>query len=140
MIDDYLRKSIIKALRDLKTAEQLLTISKDNLYTDTICFNSQQAAEKLLKSYLPFKKISFPKTHNLKYLLKLCIDCDDGFKKLDVNGLTIYAVEIRYPEAYHLPDLKEAQKSFSLAVSIKNFILKKLNAKEEDFNLFQEII
>lgn len=136
MNSDYVKRGIVKALRDLKSAEHLLIISKDNLYTDTICFNSQQAAEKLLKTYLVSKKMDFPKTHDLQYLLKLCMDMDNSFSVINVDGLTNYAVDLRYPETYYIPSIDEARKAFDKAVKIKDFILDKLNEKENDLNLF----
>ena len=58
MNENAVKNWLIKAIRDLKTAEQLLSISQNNLYTDTICFNSQQSAEKFLKGYLINNNIS----------------------------------------------------------------------------------
>jgi HEPN domain-containing protein len=135
-MDDLVKKGLIKAVRDLKSAEQLLQVSKNDLYSDTICFNSQQAAEKFLKSYLSSKNLSFPRTHNLKFLQHLCVKSDADFKNIDVGGLTIYAVSVRYPESYHIPTLEEAEKAFLTAVKIKNFVLGKFNTDESELKLF----
>ena len=135
-MNELVIKGIVKAIRDLKTAQMLYELSKNTLYTDTICFNSQQASEKLLKSYLIDKNISFPRTHNLKFLHKLCIDSDIDFEKVSVNRLTAYAVEIRYPESFHIPALDEAKEALETALLIKEFVLKKLNMKETDLTLF----
>ncbi|MBL8017663.1 MAG: HEPN domain-containing protein [Ignavibacteria bacterium] len=66
-----------------------MSISKNNLYTDTICFNSQQSAEKLLKCFLNSKNITYPRTHNLKFLHHLYIKDDPDFVKINVEGLSI---------------------------------------------------
>lgn len=136
MTDDLITKGLVKAVRDLKTAEQLLKISQNNLYTDTICFNSQQATEKLLKCYLNSKNVHFPRTHNLKFLLHLCIKADPDFEILNVDGLTIYAVETRYPESFYIPDINEAAKAVDSAKKVKDFVLKNLNKNESDLTLF----
>lgn len=135
-MDEVVVKGLIKAIRDLKTAQQLLVLSKNTLYTDTICFNSQQASEKLIKSYLTYKNIPYPRTHNLKYLLKLCIDTDGDFKELNVNKLTIYAVETRYPESFHIASVEEAEEALKTAGKIKDFVLKKLSTEENTLTLF----
>lgn len=136
MTDDLITKGLIKALRDLKTAEQLLSISKNNLYTDTICFNSQQSAEKLLKCFLNSRNIAYPRTHNLKFLHHLCIKDDPDFEKVNVEGLSIYAVETRYPESFHIPGIIEANKAVESAGKRKDFVLRKLNKNENEFTLF----
>jgi len=136
MTDDLITKGLIKAIRDLKTAEQLLSISKNDLYTDTICFNSQQSVEKLLKCYLSSRSISYPRTHNLKFLHHLCIKDDPEFEHINVDGLTIYAVDTRYPESFYIPNITEAGQAIESARKIKNFVLKKLNKEESNLTLF----
>ena len=60
---------ILKSQDDEKSAEILL---KEQGSANTICFLSQQMAEKLLKGYLVFKVLKFPKIHDLARLLKFC--------------------------------------------------------------------
>jgi len=48
---------LIKALNDFKTAEKLLNFSDEEIITDSVCFHSQQAVEKLLKAYLVEKGV-----------------------------------------------------------------------------------
>lgn len=136
MTDDLITRGLVKAIRDLKTAEQLLSISKNDLYTDTICFNSQQSVEKLLKCFLSSKNISFPRTHNLKFLLHLCIKDDPEFDLINVDGLSIYAVDTRYPESFYIPNITEAKQAVESANKIKVFVFRKLNKEESDLTLF----
>ena len=54
------------------------------------------------------------------------------FVSLDDNGTPMdipyeYAVEIRYPDDFYIPDIEETKRAFTAALDIKNFILKKLN-------------
>ncbi len=82
MIDDYIRKWIIKADNDFKVAEHEITQPENEMVTDAICFHCQQSVEKLLKAYLASKNIDFGKTHNLEFLLELCRKQDNIFENL----------------------------------------------------------
>jgi HEPN domain-containing protein len=126
---DYLKNWLTKANNDLTVAEHELTFDKNNCVTDAICFHCQQAIEKYLKAYLIFNKIDFGKTHNLEYLLKLCSNHDEAFTKINVKNISFYAVEIRYPDDFYIPTIKEAKESFKIAENIRDFILSKIYHK-----------
>lgn len=118
---------LLKAESDLRTAQIL--IKDENPPTDSICFHAQQAVEKLLKAYLTYLDIKAPKTHDIATLLELCLSADEEFKELDrekLEELTFYAVEIRYPDAFYQPSIEEAREALKQAVSLKEFVLKKL--------------
>ena len=70
MEDKYVREWIKKAEHDLVNAETVIKI--ENPPTDTICFHSQQCAEKYFKAYLISKGEDLIKTHNLRFLLDKC--------------------------------------------------------------------
>jgi HEPN domain-containing protein len=76
--------------------------------------------------YLISQKQQINKTHNLKYLLKLCVRIDKDFDKLDVGDLTDYAIELRYPDNFYIPDLEETKEALEIAETIKSFVLNKL--------------
>jgi HEPN domain-containing protein len=59
---------LVKAFEDYKTIKILLKSPKEELPTSAICFHSQQFIEKLLKAFLTFHNIPFPKTHILEIL------------------------------------------------------------------------
>jgi HEPN domain-containing protein len=132
MIDEDIKKWLVKALNDLKVAVHELNLSEDEMTTDAVCFHCQQAVEKLLKAYLVYKNVDFGKTHQLELLLELCSEQDTEFKKLYIGNLSDYAVEIRYPETFYIPSLEEAKECFEIASKVKEFVLKKLEIKEED--------
>jgi HEPN domain-containing protein len=88
------------------------------------------AAEKILKVYLISRGIAFAKTHNLEFLLEMCIKEDADFKNVDVSNLTYYAVEVRYPDDFYIPDQKEAEESYNVAADIMKFVLKKMKPKK----------
>ena len=64
----------------------------------------------LLKAFLTYHQIYFPKTHNILNLLNLCNTADSDFvvHLEDADMLTDYAVEIRYPDIFFEPDIDDA--------------------------------
>ena len=70
MINEYVKKWLIKANNDLKVVENLMKLSSEETITEAMCFYSQQAVEKFLKAYLITKNVEFGKTYNLEYLLE----------------------------------------------------------------------
>jgi HEPN domain-containing protein len=128
MIDDYIRKWIIKAENDFRVSEHELTQPENKMVTDAICFHCQQSVEKLLKAYLASKNIDFGKTHNLEFLLELCKKQDSIFENMNVGDLSFYAVEIRYPDEFYIPTVEEAKKCFKIASTAREFIMKELGS------------
>ncbi|MEA2103866.1 MAG: HEPN domain-containing protein [Candidatus Cloacimonadota bacterium] len=119
----------IKANNDLKTIEVLL--KSENVVTDSVCFHSQQAVEKYLKSYLIAVQKSFKNTHNITAILKLCNEIDNDFEKLDFAVyLTNYAVELRYSDDFYIPDLEEAKEAYEIALKVKDFVVEKIKVIE----------
>ena len=67
--------------------------SPDEIYG----FHVQQAAEKLLKSWIALLGESYPLTHSIETLLKLLADRGiDTAPFLELSAYTPYAVEFRY--------------------------------------------
>ena len=127
IMDEYYKKCIYKADNDLKVAYNELNINNSDKITDAICFHCQQAIEKYLKAFLILNKIEFKKTHNLDFLLSMCINIDKDFSILNIDDLSSYAVEIRYPDDFYIPSVKEAENAYKIAINVKMFILNKLN-------------
>jgi HEPN domain-containing protein len=105
--DMFLYKSTI----DLNSAKYLLEAyneEKIEIDIEKIYFELQQSTEKLLKSLLCRKAVSFPKTHDIEQLLNLCeehnITLPENSDKL--IELSDYAVEGRYSIIHD--DLNEA--------------------------------
>jgi len=130
------KKWLIKAMNDYKTAEKLLNLPEDEIITDTLCFHCQQAVEKFLKAFLVQHNIDFEKVHSLEYLIKLCSTVDGEFENLYevAEKLASYAIDIRYPDEFYIPSIKEAEEAFKLATFAKDFVLKKLNITEDSLN------
>jgi HEPN domain-containing protein len=87
-----------KAEGDFRSALRELRV-RHRPNQDLVCFLSQQCIEKYLKGRLAEAGISFPKTHDLVALLKLLQPVEPGLASLreNVDGLTHYAVDFRYP-------------------------------------------
>ncbi len=124
MSDSLFREWMKKADEDYDIAV-LLARKKSTRFFDAICFHSQQSGEKYLKAYLALKKISFPKTHDLILLQKLCLKCDGGFEFIVdlVSNLNPYAVAFRYPGDQ--ADKKDAKRALTAAKGIREFMRSK---------------
>ncbi|GHV26859.1 hypothetical protein FACS1894167_00870 [Synergistales bacterium] len=66
---------------------------------EIICYHSQQAAEKALKSVLVYHDEEVPRIHDLYRILELCLKHEPDLRKLSTQAkrLTKYAVLTRYP-------------------------------------------
>lgn len=94
----------------------------------TVCFLSQQMAEKYLKSLLVFHGINFPKMHDLLELTTLLLELEPKIEKLraDLNNLNSYYIETRYPGDYPEFTWSDAQEAFASASRVKEFVMEKM--------------
>jgi HEPN domain-containing protein len=89
---------------------QILRRRKD-IVPDAACFFCQQCIEKYLKARLTEAGLAFPRTHDLRQLLNLCIQIEPLWTTFAeaTEALTDYAVSIRYPgESATLSEAKTA--------------------------------
>ncbi|MBI4824885.1 MAG: HEPN domain-containing protein [Nitrospirae bacterium] len=127
---DVVRAWFKKAENDLRTAEHIIKM-EDPPY-DTACFHTQQCAEKYLKGFLLFHEIDFPKTHSIEDLVLQCKKVAPSLESEigDIEILSIYAVETRYPgELYYDIPEERAQEAIALAKNVKAVVLKSLEGK-----------
>ena len=91
-------------------------------------FHCQQAAEKSLKAFLAYNEYHVEKTHDIEYLVKLCMKFLSEMERFIESGaaLSEYAVETRYPAAIFEITKIKAEKAVETARSIYEFILKSL--------------
>jgi HEPN domain-containing protein len=117
-----------KADADLAVAERL--VSDETLFSNAVTFHCQQAAEKYLKALLTHWSIEFPKTHVLAKLIGLLETRDPALAAslLDVDGLTPYGVEQRYPGDRPDATLVEARDAVRLARKVRDAVLPLLPA------------
>ncbi len=121
---------IRKAENDLKIGCR--EIEAEDAATDMVCFHMQQCVEKYLKAYLTLNQKPFRKTHDISELIELAMEIDPEFEQLhqiEADTLTIYGVEIRYPDDFYMPSLEEARKCVELALKAREFVRIKLQEK-----------
>ena len=97
----------------------------------TVCFLSQQMAEKYLKGFLVFHQIEFPKIHQLEKLLQMCKNIDSLFSELNEESVLLseFYIETRYPGDYPQFSWSDAKTAHIAAVKIKEFIINKIKNK-----------
>lgn len=116
------REWIEKAENDLKNATYTLKMGED-CPTDTTCFHTQQCVEKYLKAFLTFKRIDFPKTHDVGELLSLI--SESARPQLVVEEqrrLTAYATVTRYPGDYEPIPLAVARSAVAIARRVRKAV------------------
>lgn len=124
--NESIRERVIEwcanADEDIESAEALL--SRDPPLLRSVCFHSQQCAEKYLKALLAAHQIEFPKTHEIEELVELVgpVDAVLAESLRDVRALTPYGVQIRYPPAVPKMSLERAREAFSLASKVRDAV------------------
>ena len=94
----------------------------------TVCFLSQQMAEKFLKGYLVYNEKELLKIHDLDKLIKLCEEIDNSFIEIEdrTKNLSDFYISTRYPGDYPEFTWSMAEKAFESADIIKKFVLEKI--------------
>ena len=116
---------IAKAEGDFATARRELGATDHPNY-DAVCFHTQQCVEKYLKAFLQEASIIFPKTHDLGALLASAVSIEPTWVSMtaDLNALSAFAVEYRYPG--ESADLDEAREAFTRCENVRQVIRKSL--------------
>lgn len=116
------RQWLIKAMNDLLNADN--NLKSEVVPFDTVCFHCQQAAEKLLKAYLVANGKEHPFTHDLfliiEKILPLNSEADDLREPCSI--LMPYAVEIRYPDDWHMPSEEDAKEARDAASDVLDWL------------------
>lgn len=94
-------------------------------------FHAQQATEKLLKALLTYHNVEFEKTHQIDYLLDLCVTVEPRADSLRTTAtkLTDFAVESRYPLPAREPSEAESKEALEIAHQVRQFVRKVLPAE-----------
>jgi len=97
-----------------------------------ICFHAQQSVEKCLKAYLVFSGKHIEKTHNLSYLIYLCIQNDHEFEQFYTfaDEISPYAVTVCNTDDWREISYDEAFKAVIKDEKVMMFVKKKLNIEE----------
>lgn len=118
-----------KGDHDLGSAKIIYQYIPD--YFDTVAFHCQQAVEKYIKSLLVLHKISFPRSHDLSFLLDLLslkrkVDKGEYDKAIVLNN---FSIEIRYPEKIiHLTN-EELVEAIAIAEYFREYALQIINSE-----------
>jgi len=120
------RQWLAKARNDLLNADN--NLKAEEVPFDTVCFHCQQAAEKLLKAYLIGVGQSSPITHDLLLILEKILPHNNDAERLrDALAILVpYAVEIRYPDDWHMPSELDAREARGAAGEVLNWLEKAL--------------
>ena len=124
--DEFVRQWLSRAEEDFNAAKSLITYGAS--FISTVCFHSQQAAEKYLKAFLTYHQVEFPKTHDIDELLDMIAPIDSKLSESlrDVIMLTNYGVDVRYPGDF--PDVTsgDAQQAIQMAEKVRRLVLELL--------------
>lgn len=120
------------AENDYITARTLL-IRREAWTENSICLHCQQSVEKFLKAFILESGEDHPRTHDLVTLIKICRKYDQDFSNIedDCEALNDFSVKSRYPDDYVLYDFEEAQTALNRAEFIRDFVLSRLNCRNE---------
>ncbi len=122
---------LLKAWDDLRVLRHEMSLPPGERVVSAICFHAQQFVEKALKAFLIEHGKEFPRTHNISFLKRLCSEIDKDFDTLQVDELSLYAVESRYPgEPLEITD-SECERCGELAEETRRFLEKKLGIEFE---------
>jgi HEPN domain-containing protein len=124
--DEFVRQWLLRAEEDLNAARSLITYEAS--FLGTVCFHSQQAAEKYLKAFLTYHQVEFPKTHDIDELLDMIAPIDSKLSESlrDVIILTNYGVDVRYPGDFPNVTSGDAQQAIQMAEKVRRLVLELL--------------
>ena len=129
MSEELASEWVVKAEEDYKTVEELYTKSLPE-FANTVCFHSQQCAEKYLKAFLIKSGIEPPWIHNLESLLDLItfkIPELERYREM-LAQLTPFATEYRYPGK--MAKAEEAEACVKIIRELRNDIRLMLSAEK----------
>ena len=117
-----------KADQDLEMARRALESGKP--FPSQACYHAHQSAEKNLKCYLVAHSVSFNYSHDLTYLLQLCIEQEPDFENMmsTVEIMGRFGTELRYPmedEDTEEPDIAQAYEMIRLAEEVAALVRKR---------------
>jgi HEPN domain-containing protein len=126
---------LARARSDWATVEILL--ASKHAPAETVCFHSQQYAEKLLKALLTQERIEAPRTHDLRRLIQLGEPSAPDLASLAdaADALTVHGVQSRYSGDWYSVEPAEMNRAVTVAKEFEAVIMPRLKtdrAMEED--------
>ena len=135
MLSNYCKQWIQYAQNDIRIASQEMerAVNPRLRAYEAILYHCQQAAEKMLKTYLIHKGVH-PWGHDLDALRLRCADFDSGFNNVRIIKHCIFLlsfVAARYPDfTVASVDASNAERALNSAKRIYDFISVKLGLGE----------
>jgi HEPN domain-containing protein len=120
-----------------KADEDVLSVSSILRHRDAVpslaCFLCHQITEKYLKGLLVFNNKNFPKIHDLLELQTLLLEFYPDIRQIDseLDLLSTYYFETRYPGDFQSFAWEEAEEASMAAEKVKNFVLGKIKSEHE---------
>ena len=116
------RQWLAKARNDILNADN--NLNSELVPFDTVCFHCQQAAEKMLKSYLVGNGKEYPITHDLLLILEKILPLNRAAEELrdSLAILMPYSVEIRYPDDWYMPTKNDAAEARDAADRVMQWL------------------
>ncbi len=110
-----------KAAHNLRAAEIGI---ENEAPLDTVAFHLQQSAEKVIKAFLNWKQVQYPKTHALGALLDLAVLYQPDLESFRpaLLAMASYAVEMRYDDELY-PTADEISAGIQVARALQEKIL-----------------
>ena len=125
---ELVRGWMTKALHDMQTARIVANATDGPL--DTAIYHCQQAAEKSVKAWLQSEDDPFPKTHDIKDLVKRASAINANFEQFAqaADVITPYVSAFRYPGGFDepMPTQEEFDEALKHAQTIYDFVLNQL--------------
>lgn len=120
-----------KAESDIKTIEN--NFRSEDPPTDAICFHIQQAIEKYIKGALVYFGEHFAKTHDLVNLLTSIVRHipELGVFEDQLDEISHYGVELRYPDISYDPSLKESKEAYEITLKVKEIVLSRITMEKD---------
>jgi len=97
-----------------------------------VCFHLQQCLEKLFKAELMRMEQPVPKVHNLRELSDLLHQADESWSasSIDLNRLSLAAVDFRYPDPSEPAPVIDLHLLQSVAADLRARLLERLEATD----------
>ncbi|MDA8053921.1 MAG: HEPN domain-containing protein [Deltaproteobacteria bacterium] len=118
---------------DFNAGKQLFKNNQEEFKT-VVCYHMQQTVEKYLKAYLIANNIEIDKTHDIAKLIEQCKEIDINFNNLyniDIDKLTNYAVDSRYPFPSKAVTLEDEKAAISIVEQVRPFVTCRINIKRK---------
>ena len=115
----------------MRRAESALALGlvdkSDEIFFEDLCFQLQQAIEKVMKALLVYNDVEPPITHSFAVLIKelrKTLEVPESIER--VIELEDYAVQTRYPGNYTPVDETEYRRASQIAMSAMSWIRGKI--------------